>query len=159
LEFHPEDVIISLINIVVLFILLRLILWKHVIRFLTERANRVQQEKDDIEKTRLETENLRTEYNDKLETIDDLNHEMMRKNREVAEKEAESILNEAREKSKQLIVDAQSRIEEEKESALEEVKADVTQLATRMAAEILKREVSANDNSNTVDDFFGNFTE
>lgn len=159
MEFHPEDVIISLINIVVLFILLRLILWKHVIRFLTERANRVQQEKDDIEKTRLETENLRTEYNDKLETIDDLNHEMMRKNREVAEKEAESILNEAREKSKQLIVDAQSRIEEEKESALEEVKADVTQLATRMAAEILKREVSANDNSNTVDDFFGNFTE
>jgi len=154
LEFHLEDVIISLINIVVLFILLRLILWKHVIRFLSERTNRVQTEKDDIEKSRLEAETLHDEYKEKLNTLEEQGQEIIRKSREKAGKESENILKETREKARLVMLDAEARIEEEKETALEEIQVDVTQLATEMAARILKREVSQEDNVAVVDDFF-----
>jgi len=154
LEFHLEDVIISLINIVVLFILLRLILWKHVIRFLSERTKRVRDEKDDIEKSRLEAEALHVEYNEKLNTLEEQGSEIIRKSREKADKESENILKETREKANQIITDAEARIEEEKDIALEEIQVDVTQLATEMAARILKREVSQEDNSNVVNEFF-----
>ena len=154
MEFHLEDVIISLINIVVLFILLRLILWKHVIRFLTERTNRVQSEKDDLEKSRLEAEALHVEYKEKLDTLEEQGQEIIRKSREKAGKESENILKETREKARQVMLDAEARIEEEKETALEEIQVDVTQLATEMAARILKREVSQDDNVNVVEDFF-----
>jgi len=154
LEFHLEDVIISLINIVVLFLLLRLILWKHVIRFLVERTNRVQKEKDDIEKSRLEAETLHTEYKEKLETLEEQGQEIIRKSNEKAVNESDVMLKETREKARQIITEAEARIEEEKDIALEEIQVDVTQLATEMAARILKREVSPEDNINVIEDFF-----
>jgi len=154
LDFHPEDVIISLINIVVLFVLLRLILWKHVIRFLAARKERVQGEMDDAEKRRLEAEALHSDYDKKIGAIEDRGRDMMRESRQKANEESDRILKETHNKAREIITDAEARIAEEKEQALEASRADITQLATEMAARILEREVSANDNINAVDEFF-----
>jgi len=154
LDFHPEDVIISLINIVVLFVLLRLILWKHVIRFLAERKKRVQSEMDDAEKRRLEAEALHSDYEKKIGAIEEREREMMRMSREKANEESEKIIKESRDKAREMIIDAEARIAEEKEQALEDSRVDVTQLATEMAARILEREVSAEDSAHMVNEFF-----
>ena len=154
MDFHPEDVIISLINIVVLFILLRLILWKHVIRFLAERKERVQKEMDDAEKSRLEAEALHSDYDKKIGAIEDRGRDMIRESQQKANAESDRILKETHIKARDIITEAEARIAEEKELALEDSRADITQLATEMAARILEREVSANDNINAVDEFF-----
>jgi len=154
LDFHPEDVIISLINIIVLFILLRVILWKHVIRFLGERATRVRNEMDDAEKSRAEAESLRSQYDEKLEGIEVQRQEVLRDSRQKANEESDRILKETQDKAKFLINDAQTRIENEKAQAIEDAQLEVTQLATEMASHILKREVSAEDTENVVDGFF-----
>jgi len=154
LSFHPEDVIISLINIIVLFILLRLILWKHVIRFLAEREKRVQDEMDNADKRRLEAENLHTEYKEKLDGIEERGQELIRESQQKANEQADKILSETRDKAKDMIDEAESRIAYEKEQALEESREEITQLATDMASRILRREVVSSDNSNVVDEFF-----
>ena len=154
MDFHPEDVIISLINIVVLFVLLRLILWKHVIRFLAARKERVQSEMDDAEKHRLEAEALHSDYEKKIGAIEERGLDMMRESQKKAREESDRILKEAHEKAREMMSDAEARIAEEKEQALEDSRVDVTQLATEMAARILEREVSAEDNANVVDEFF-----
>ncbi|MCL2426972.1 MAG: F0F1 ATP synthase subunit B [Oscillospiraceae bacterium] len=155
MDLHPVDIIISLINIVVLFILLRLILWKHVIRFLAEREGRVKGEMDDAEKRRLEAEALHGEYNKKIENIEERGRDMMRESKAKANEESEKILKETRDKARIIISDAEARIAEEKEQALEESQVEVTQLATEMASRILEREVSLEDNAHIVDSFFG----
>jgi len=154
LDLHPEDVIISLINIAVLFLLLRLILWKHVIRFLSERANRVRSEMDDAEKHRLEAEALRTQYDEKLGNIEERGRDLMRESRHRANEEADRILMETKDKANEMMRDAENRIAIEKRQALEEAELDIAQLATDMATRILKREVSEGDNANSVDEFF-----
>ena len=154
MSFHPEDVIISLINIIVLFILLRLILWKHVIRFLAEREKRVQDEMDNADKRRLEAENLHTEYKEKLDGIEERGQELIRESQQKANEQADKILSETRDKAKDMIDEAESRIAYEKEQALEESREEITQLATDMASRILRREVVSSDNSNVVDEFF-----
>ena len=154
MDFHPEDVIISLINIIVLVVLLRLILWKHVIRFLSERANRVRGEMEDAEKIRLEAEALRSDYDSKIGDIEERGRDLLRKSQLKANEESEKILNETQKKVKEMISDAEARIAEEKEQALEDAHMEVTQLATDMAAKILEREVSTEDNANVVDEFF-----
>jgi len=156
LDFHPEDVIISLINIVVLFVLLRLILWKHVIRFLAARKERVQSELDEVEKRRLAAEELHSDYDKKIGAIEERGREMIRESQQKANDESERILKETRDKAKEIITEAELRIAEEKEQALENSRADVTQLATEMAARILEREVSAEDSAHVVDEFFRN---
>ena len=154
LDLHPMDVIISLINITVLFLLLRMILWKHVIRFLSERTNRVRNEMDDAEKHRLEAEALRAQYDEKLGNIEERGRDLMRESQLKAKDEADSIIKEAKDKTRDMIREAEDRIAEEKAQALEEAHLEVTQLATDMAARILEREVSESDNIKAVDEFF-----
>ena len=154
MDFHPEDVIISLINITVLFILLRFILWKHVIRFLAEREKRIQGKIDDAENRRLEAEARNEEYDKKIGEIEERGRDLMRESQQKANDESDRILKETREKASEMISDAESRIAEEKEQALEEAHLEVTQLATEMAARILEREVSPEDTTHVVDEFF-----
>ena len=154
MDFHPEDVIISLINIIVLFVLLRLILWKHVIRFLAEREKRVRGEMDDAEKARLEAEALQDEFDKKLGDIKERERDLMRESQLKANEESDRILKETRDKAKEMISDAELRIAGEKEQALEEAHEEIAQIATKMAARILDREVSAEDNANAAEGFF-----
>ena len=155
MDIHPVDIVISLINIVVLFILLRLILWKHVIRFLADREQRIKGEMDNAEKRRLEAEALHSDYDKKIENIEERGRDLVRQSQSKANEEAEKILKETRDKAKDMINDAESRIAQEKEQALEDSQAEVAQLATEMASRILKREISLEDNAHIVDNFFG----
>ena len=154
LEFHPIDIVISLINITVLFILLRLILWKHINRFLAARVQRVRSELEDVETRRLEVDGLRQEYEEKLDGIEIRGRDLMRESQIKASIEAEEILTDARDKARIMLHEARERITEEKERAIVDAHHEVAQLATDMAARILRREVSPIDSKSAVDDFF-----
>ena len=154
MELHPVDIVISIINIAVLFILLRLILWKYVISFLSKRSERIKSEMDSASKSRLEAEALNTEYRKKLGELEDRGADIVRTSRLKATEESEKILEEAKNKADEVMSDAHARIEAEKNQALEDAHESVTQLATEMAARILEREVNASDNTHAVDEFF-----
>lgn len=154
MDFHPLDILISLINIAVLFILLRLILWKFVSKFLAARADRIRKESEAIEKQRLDAEALKLEYEAKIEGIEAQGRDIMRDSQIKASEEADETLREAREKARIMILEARERIEEEKTRAVENAQTEIAQLATDMAARILKREVSADDSRSAVDNFF-----
>ena len=154
MDFHPVDVLINILNIAVLFILLRLILWKPVYRFLSARADRVCKELDDADKTRHEAEALKLEYAENLEGIEARARDAIRESRTKASAEAEEILSDARDKAREMIIDARGRIEEEKDRAIENARREVAQLAVDMASRILKREVLPEDSVSAVEDFF-----
>lgn len=154
MDFHPVDILISLINIVVLFFLLRLILWKPVNRYLATRANRIGTELDDAEAKRQNADALRLEYEEKIEGIEERGRDMMREMQIKASEEADDIIKEAREKVRVMLDESRKRIEEEKERAIENAHQDIAQIATDMAARILRREVSLADSKSAVDHFF-----
>jgi F-type H+-transporting ATPase subunit b len=154
MEFHPVDIIISIINIAVLFILLRLILWKPVNRYLSARAERVRADLEKAERSRDDAEALRLQYEQKLEGIETQGRDIMRDSQVKASEEAEDILKDAREKARTMLSDARERINEEKERAVINARREVAQLATDMAARILKREVLPDDSMSAVEDFF-----
>lgn len=155
MELHPVDILISIINIIVLFVLLRLILFKPVSKMLSERAAKVKADLDNAHKTREEADSLKQEYSKELENIESMRLDMMRENRASASKEAEEILSESREKANLMIEEARVRIADEKERAVENAKLDAIRIATDMAAFVLNREISDEDNINLVEDFFG----
>jgi len=154
LDFHPADVIISLINIAVLFILLRHILWKHVIRFLSEREKRVSDELENVKRQQLEAEALRAEYDEKIVGLKERGADLVRESQDKANEESERILKETRDRALLMIGDAEERIAQKQKQALEELNLEAARLATDMAARILEREVSPEDSVNVVDDFF-----
>jgi len=154
MDIHPEDVIISIINITVLFVLLRLILWKHVIRYLAERSERIGKQFLDAENKEEQAAALLVQYDDRMRALKTRDHDLLLAAREKAEKEASSILSKAQDDAALLILDAEHKIALEKTQALEDAHEEVTKLAADMASKILHREVSSFDNENVVADFF-----
>jgi len=154
MEFHPIDIVISLINIAVLFLLLRLILWKTISRYLTNRSERVKTELENVEQARNEVEALRQEYEDKIDGIEARGRDLMRESQIKAAEDAEETLGEAREKARGMIQEARERIAEEKDLAIVNAQHEIAQLATDMAARILRREVSPDDTKVAIEDFF-----
>jgi len=154
MELHPVDVLINIINIAILFILLRLILWRPINQFLAKRAARVNKQLEDAEKALLDAEAQKQEYIVSLEGLEARGRDMMRESRTKASEEAEQILAEAQEKARGMIGEARERIAQEKEQAIDNARREIAQLATDMASRILKREVMPEDNANAVEDFF-----
>ncbi|MCL2125147.1 MAG: F0F1 ATP synthase subunit B [Oscillospiraceae bacterium] len=154
MDLHPVDILIALINIIVLFILLRLILWKPVNRYLSARSERVSSELANVDKIRDEATSLRSEYENKLEDAETRSLDIMRSSQAKASEDAAEILKDARDKSEIMLREARERIAEEKERAIVNSRHEVAQLATDLAARILKREVSESDTKNIVEEFF-----
>ena len=154
MDIHLEDVIISIINIIVLFILLRIILWKHVIRYLSERSERIAKQFGDAEGKEQQAEALLSRYNESMEALKERDREMLLASKKKASCEAALILDKAQEDVAMMLRNAESRISMEKNQALAEAHEEVTRLATDMASRILRREVSGLDNEGTVEEFF-----
>ena len=154
MDIHPVDILINIINIAILFILLRLILWKPVNKFLSERAERVRRDYEKAAKANTEAEALRQELTKQLDEIELRGREMIRESRVKATEEADDILKDAHDKAGDMVREARARIDEEKARAVADARVEIAQLATDMASRILKREVSAGDSANAVEDFF-----
>lgn len=154
MDLHLEDVILSIINIAILFFLLRLILWKHVIKFLNARSERVTGEMDEATSMREDAENLRSDYNEKFGRIEERGRELMSEMQEKATLQSEKIVAEAKENAKLLVREAEAKINLEKKQAVEVAQSEIAALATNMASRILQREVKPEDTTKIVDEFF-----
>ena len=127
---HPSDLLIHIINILVLFVLLRTILFKPVNKFLSERTARIENQLKDAETKQAEALELK------------------------ASQEASAIVKDARNQAEELIAEAHEKIAADKVQAVAEARTEVALLATEIAARILKREVSVADNKAVAEDFF-----
>lgn len=154
MELYPLDILIHIINIVVLFLLLRLILFKPVSRFLSERSGRINDQLSEAENKRHEAEALKQEYALQLEKAVEEGHDVIRASKTKATQEAQTILSDAKAQADKLFDESQERIAKEKDRALEQMRQEVAQLSVDIAARILKREVTERDNVALAEEFF-----
>lgn len=154
MELYPLDILIHIINIVVLFLLLRLILFKPVSRFLSERSERINAQLSDAETRLNEAEALKQEYQKQLDKAVEEGHDVVRASKTKASQEAQLILTEAKGQTDRMFDEAQARIAKEKDRALEQMHQEVAQLSVDIAARILKREITETDNMALAEEFF-----
>lgn len=151
---HPSDILIHIVNILVLFVLLRVILFKPVNKFLSERSERIANELKDAETKQAEALELKNVYEQHIETYKEEGRGIIRDSQVKASNEATAIVKDARTQAEQVIAEAHEKISTEKAQAVAEARTEVALLATEIAARILKREVSVADNKSAADDFF-----
>jgi F-type H+-transporting ATPase subunit b len=153
---YPSDILIHIINIVVLFLLLRAILLKPVIRFLNERAERINTQIKDAETLKDEAQALKQAYEQHMEAYEEEGHNIIRDSQVKATENAEAIIKEAKNQAEAIVSGAHVRIANDKAQAVAEARAEVALLATEIASRILQREVSVDDNKAVVESFFQN---
>ncbi len=149
-----SDIIIHIVNILVLFILLRLILFKPVNRFLTARSDRIAAELKDAETAREQAQKQRAEYDQQMRSYAEDGRKVIRDSQQKASQEASEIITNARNEADKLVAEARARIANEKALAVAEARTEIAMLATDIAGRILKREISLTDNKIIAEDFF-----
>ena len=150
----PVDLLLNLINIVLLFLIVRALVYTPVRKFLDARTERIQnQEKAAAEKL-AEAERLKTEYGEMLKQGEAEARRIEEGRAEQASMEAEKIVSEAKKKANALIDEARERSEAEKKEAMLGMKNEVAELALEISEKILRREINDRDNRRIAEEFF-----
>jgi F-type H+-transporting ATPase subunit b len=136
---------ITIINITVLFFVLRAILFKRVSRFIDERAKKVRDARDQAEKDKAQARELLAQYEARLKKAEEEGAELIRAARETAKEEADRIIAEGKAASQEYLERAREQFEAERRTALAAFSADAAALVLGAAGRLLGRGLNDED--------------
>ena len=149
-----QEIILHIINVVVLFIVLRIFLYKPVSRFMKRRSDGIAQQIDDAAKKQAEAEQLRARYDEMIKNAQGLAGELIAKSKETADEQARQIIEEAEKNAGLILEKSKSDIAYLQAQAKENMRDEITQMAIDIAERVLRREITAEDNMETINRFF-----
>lgn len=154
MSFKLLDFVQYILNLVVLFIILRAILYKPVKNFMRAREEKIKKQQDDAVTALEGAEGQKRQYEALLSDSRTEAGKLIEQSRGEAEKNAEVILREAQEQAKKIIAEARERAAAERAEALAGVRGEAAGISLGLASKILAREVSEADNARIIDEYF-----
>jgi F-type H+-transporting ATPase subunit b len=138
--------IITIINIAILYFILRVILFKPVTKFMADRAGRVQATIAQAGKDRSDAQKLLLQYQEKLKNVDAEAEEIIKTAQKKAGAEAEIIIADGKTAAETLIADTRKKLETERQAMLARFKLEAATLIMAASARLVQRELSSDDN-------------
>jgi len=138
--------IITIINITILFFVLKAILFKPVTKFMAERAKRVQDTIEQAQKDNEDAKKLLAEYEDKLKNAEEHVHEILKIAHQDAERQAQTVIDEGKRSAQEMIDVALKQIEMERQAALTKFKLEAAALIIAVSAKLAAKDFSGDDN-------------
>ncbi|MDR1802989.1 MAG: ATP synthase F0 subunit B [Treponema sp.] len=137
---------ITIINIFILSIILRKLLFKPVTKFMADRARRVQDSLDQSEMTKTHANDLLAQYTAKLKTAETDAEAIIRSARESAEAEAKKIIAESQTAAEQTLANARKELELEHQASLAAFRKEAATLVVKATERLVGREIKSEDN-------------
>ena len=135
------DAAITAVNVFILFILLSYILYNPVRTMLKKRQDKITSDRETAESDKKEALALKKEYEEKLR---------------LADKEAESILSEARKTAmhneQKIVEEAKQEAASEKQRGEDEVKQQIIAVAAVMASKLVAKAIDDNENNALIEE-------
>lgn len=148
------DLFLNLLNIALLFIIIRILVYKPVKKFLDQRTDKVNTAGDEAAARKAEAEKLKLEYENLLADIDVKSRQIISESKKKASEEASAIIAEAKKESDVIFEESKIKIEKEREVSLKAMKKEVASLAVDITKKLLAREINEDDNLKIAQDFF-----
>ncbi|GHV83163.1 ATP synthase subunit b [Spirochaetia bacterium] len=137
---------ITLLNIAILFIVMRKILFKPVTKFMENRTAKIRSEIENAEKDREEAKSLRILYEGKLKAAEAETAEKTRKILDAAEKRAAGIITAAKAQAESLAAAGRKQITNERQAAMITFRAEAAALVVAAAGRLLRQKLDSDDN-------------
>ena len=138
-----KDLIINIINIIILFVIVRGLAYKPVKKFLDARKERVAKELSDAAAAKQTAEEEALKYKELTEKSKAEGTEIINEAERTAKQSAAEITEKARENAKR-----------EREAQVASMKDEIAELAFDISRQVLSREVTDGDNMRIADSFF-----
>lgn len=153
LDINIWNFIWSAVNIIILFILLKIFLFKPINKIMDERTRSIQEDIDSAKKSREEAEALKQEYAEDINEAKAEAQKIIMKAHEDAEAEKAVILQKSQEEADQLVSDANKAIECKRKRVLAQAQTQIADLAIEAASKIIGENVDDEKNRRLVDEF------
>ncbi len=153
LDINIWNFIWSAVNLILLFILLKIFLFKPIGKIMDERTRAIQDDIDSAKKSKEEAEALKQEYTDSINEAKEEAQKIIMKAHEDAESEKNAILKQSKEEADQLIADAGKSIENERKRVLSQAQTQIADLAIEAASKIIGENLDDDKNRRLVDKF------
>lgn len=140
-------------NILILYFFLKKILFNPIKNMIDSRQKEIDDMYDDANKSKSEAEQMRIDYEEKLENAKAESEEIVKGAVRKAKLKEEAIINEAQDKAAMVLKRADEQIEQDKKKALNDIKNEVSDLAVGIAGAVLERDISASEHSDLIDKF------
>jgi len=137
--------IITIINITILFFILKAILFKPVTKFMAERARRIKDSIEQAQKDKDVAEALLDEYKDRLRKAEAESKVILKVATENAERQAQLIIAEGKKEAQETVNAALKQIEMERQAALAKFKLEAAALVIAVSAKLASKDFSGDD--------------
>ena len=144
-------ILISLANLVILFLILKKFLFKPVTRVVSERREKANRLISDAEEAKAAAEADKAAYEARMGQAEEDAAEVVRRAQEVAGRRGEEIIGGAEKRAAAIRKQAEADIAQEKKKALNDLKGEISEISLSIAEQVVGREVKPEDHHALVD--------
>jgi F-type H+-transporting ATPase subunit b len=145
-------IVLTLFNALVLFLILKRLLFTPVISFIEQRRSNIQNEITVADNLRIEANALKEEYDKRLVGIDDEKKAIIDEARRMSGYIHEKSRKDAEKEKERILKSAETERGHMYEKAKEDLKKETALLSIGIAEEILKKKIDCKDNEQILDD-------
>lgn len=153
MEFNLVTVVITVINFIILYLILRYLLFDKVNGVIDERNNSIKDNIDKADSDRAEAEALRLDNLKKLEESKVEGKKIVENFKLKAEKVSDGIKEEASNEAELIIERAKKEVEREKQKAEDELKNKVVDLAVILSSKALEKSINEEEHRRLIEEF------
>ena len=138
LSLSVSNLVITIINILVLYLLLRKFLYKPVMGIIEKRDEMIKTQLETAKKTEQDAMQLKAQYENSLNDAHDESLRIVENSKARAQEEYSRIVKEADEQALKIKADAHKNVEMDREKAMKEMQSEVAELAMTAVSRILQ---------------------
>ncbi len=147
------QIIISLLNLLILFLILKKFLYKPVKNVLADRQKLIDEHFESAKRAEKEAETAKKSYEEKLAGAEAEAGEILKAANKKAERRSDKIVSSAKLKADDIIRQAQNDARLEKQKAKSDIKHEITEVSTMLTEKILEREIKSADHRDFINSF------
>jgi F-type H+-transporting ATPase subunit b len=146
-------IIMAALNLVILYLILRKLLFKRVGEFMEKRAQSIRDSIKEAETQKAEAQEMKRAYEEQLGSAKSEAEKIMREAMTAAERERTKLILEAKKEAESILDKARERIEEERARMLKDMQTQIASLALAAASKVLEANMDTESNRVLVEKF------
>ena len=147
------QILISLCNLLILFLILKRFLYKPVRKMVAQRQADIDEKYDAASKAQKEAEDEKKAYEEKLRQANTRADEIIKTATDDARRRSGEILAQAKERADGVLSQAQQELELEKKKAQSDIRKEIVDISTLLTGKMLEREIDEKDHRVLIDSF------
>lgn len=153
------SIVISLCNLIILFLIIRHFLFKPVNKVLDERQSAIDTDYSNAKTALDNAKKTEDEWNAKIAEADKCADGIIKEAAEAADRRGDEIVAEAKKHADSIVDRARNEMELEKRKSEEAIKKQIADVSVAVAGKLLNREISEEDHHNIIDSFIDEIGE